>query len=163
MDEISGLRKTYFFPLLKACERRNFDFCVFLRMCSLTKYLQIVFSRWNITLHIRKNTQKSQFLLSQAFKWKKIMCFDIPRCHLKLLLWFKKNFLITLMIEIITNWNYSLTEMTEITDWLASWNYWNYWLTNGFALVTRAVTCKLPRAPYRLHFSIPKWNYVFCL
>ena len=29
-----GLRKTYFFPHLKACERRNFDFCVFLRMCS---------------------------------------------------------------------------------------------------------------------------------
>ena len=30
-----GLRKTYFFHL-KACERRNFDFCVFLRMSSGT-------------------------------------------------------------------------------------------------------------------------------
>ena len=29
-------------------------------------------------LHIRKNTQKSKFLLSQAFKWKKIMFFVIP-------------------------------------------------------------------------------------
>ena len=31
-----GLRKTYFFFHLEACERRNFDFCVFLRMCSVT-------------------------------------------------------------------------------------------------------------------------------
>ena len=29
-------------------------------------------------LHIRKNTQKSKFLLSQAFKWKRIMFFVIP-------------------------------------------------------------------------------------
>ena len=29
-------------------------------------------------LHIRKNTQKSKFLLSQAFKWKKIRFFVIP-------------------------------------------------------------------------------------
>ena len=36
------------------------------RMCSYT-----------VTLHIRKNTQKSKFLLSQAFKWKKIMFFVI--------------------------------------------------------------------------------------
>ena len=28
-----GLRKHNFFPLLKACDRRIFDFCVFLRMC----------------------------------------------------------------------------------------------------------------------------------
>ena len=38
-------------------------------------------------LHIRKIKQKSKFLLSQAFKWKKIM----------FLLCFKNNFLITLM------------------------------------------------------------------
>ena len=31
-----------------------------------------------VTLHIRKNTQKSKFLLSQAFKWKRIMFFVIP-------------------------------------------------------------------------------------
>ena len=31
-----GLRKTYFFPHLKACERRNFDFCVFLEKSSVT-------------------------------------------------------------------------------------------------------------------------------
>ena len=30
-----GLIKTYFFPHLKACERKNFDFCVFLRVGSL--------------------------------------------------------------------------------------------------------------------------------
>ena len=29
-------------------------------------------------LHVRKNTQKSQFLLSQALKWEKIMFFVIP-------------------------------------------------------------------------------------
>ena len=29
-------------------------------------------------LHIRKNTQKSKFLLSQAFKWKRIVFFVIP-------------------------------------------------------------------------------------
>ena len=29
-------------------------------------------------LHIRKNTQKSKFLLSQAFEWKKIMFYVIP-------------------------------------------------------------------------------------
>ena len=55
----------------------RFDFCVFLRMCSVTIYLQIVFSPG--TLHIRKNTQKSKFLLSQAFKWKKNYVFRNPR------------------------------------------------------------------------------------
>ena len=34
-------------------------------------------------LHIRKNTQKSKFLLSQAFKWKKIMFFVIPEMPYK--------------------------------------------------------------------------------
>ena len=29
-------------------------------------------------LHIRKNTQKSKFLLSRAFKWEKIMFFVVP-------------------------------------------------------------------------------------
>ena len=29
-----GLRKTYFFFHFKACERGNFDFYVFIRMCS---------------------------------------------------------------------------------------------------------------------------------
>ena len=29
-------------------------------------------------LHIRKNTQKSKFLLSQTFKWKKKLFFVIP-------------------------------------------------------------------------------------
>ena len=45
LDGISGIAKNIFFFHLKACERRNFDFCVFLRMCSVMKYLQIVFSR----------------------------------------------------------------------------------------------------------------------
>ena len=30
-------------------------------------------------LHIRKNTQKSKFLLSQTLKWKKIMFFRNPQ------------------------------------------------------------------------------------
>ena len=33
---------------------------------------------YTFTLHIRKNTHKSKFLLSQAFKWEKIMFFVIP-------------------------------------------------------------------------------------
>ena len=37
-----------------------------------------MFSRGEtVTLHICKNTQKSKFLLSKAFKWKKIMFFVI--------------------------------------------------------------------------------------
>ena len=31
-----------------------------------------------VTLDIGKNTQKSKFLLSETFKWKKIMFFVIP-------------------------------------------------------------------------------------
>ena len=50
-------------------------------------------------LHIRKNTQKSKFLLSQAFQWKKIMLFVIPEMPSKLLLCFKKDFLITLSMH----------------------------------------------------------------
>ena len=34
LDGISGITKNIFFFHLKAYERRNFDFCVFLRMCS---------------------------------------------------------------------------------------------------------------------------------
>ena len=33
---------------------------------------------FNGILHIRKNTQKSKFFLSQTYKWKKIMFFVIP-------------------------------------------------------------------------------------
>merc|ERR1711911_215735 len=77
-----GLRKHIFFHL-EACERRNFDFCV---LCSYgcvvgpCSYTCLGLSRmcsYTDPLHIRKNTQKSKFLLSQAFKWKKIMFFVI--------------------------------------------------------------------------------------
>ena len=47
-------------------------------------------------LHIRKNTQKSKFLLSQAFKWKQIMFFVIPEMPSKTFVMVKKNFLVTL-------------------------------------------------------------------
>ena len=47
-------------------------------------------------LHIRKNTQKSKFLLSQAFNWKKIMFFVIPEMPSKTFVIVQKNFLITL-------------------------------------------------------------------
>ena len=46
-------------------------------------------------LHIRKNTQKSKFLLSQALKWKKIMFFVIPEMPSKTFVIVLKNFLIT--------------------------------------------------------------------
>ena len=78
-----GLRKTYFFPHLKACERRNFDFvcsngCVVSRLHCYGKWQQTMHED-NMTLHIRKNTQKSKFLLSQAFKWGKKYVFRSPR------------------------------------------------------------------------------------
>ena len=47
-------------------------------------------------VHTRKNTQKSKFLLSQAFKWKKIMFFVIPEMSSKTFVMLQKNFLITL-------------------------------------------------------------------
>ena len=51
---------------------------------------------YTVTLHIRKNTQKSKFLLSQAFKWKKNMFFVIPEMPSKTFAMVKKNFLVTL-------------------------------------------------------------------
>ena len=51
-------------------------------------------------LHIRKNTQKSKFLLSQAFKWKKYMFFVIPEMPSKtFVMVLKKNFQITLRVK----------------------------------------------------------------
>ena len=49
-------------------------------------------------LHIRKNTQKSKFLLSQTFKWGKNTFFVIPEMPSKTydIVFKKKNFLITL-------------------------------------------------------------------
>ena len=46
-------------------------------------------------LATRTNTQKSKFLLSQAFKLKKNMFFVIPEMPSKTLVMVKKNFLIT--------------------------------------------------------------------
>ena len=58
LDGISGITKNIIVFFLKACERRNFDFCVFLRMCIVTKYLHIVFSRWNsYTTHPYEHTE----------------------------------------------------------------------------------------------------------
>ena len=80
LDGISGITKNIIFFHLKACERGNFDFCVFLRMCSMpggrvwpgvTTSAPSVFNRTHYT-------QKSKFLLSQTFKWKKIMFLVIP-------------------------------------------------------------------------------------
>ena len=50
------------------------------RMCSYT-----------VTLHIRKNTQKSKLSSHRPSNRKNICCSQSPRCHLKLLLWFKKT------------------------------------------------------------------------
>ena len=53
-------------------------------------------------LYIRNNTQKSKFLLSQAFEWKKIMFFVIPEIPSKtFVMLYKKNFLITLRLNMI--------------------------------------------------------------
>ena len=73
-----GLRKTHFFFHLQACERRNFDLCVFLRMCSLTKYLQIVFSRLNsYTTHPQEHTKIKVSPLT-GLQMEKKMLFGIP-------------------------------------------------------------------------------------
>ena len=92
-----GLRKTYFFPHLKACERRNFDFCVFLRMCSVTKYLQIVSSVKQLH-YTSVRTQKNQsFSSHRPSNGKKMMFFVIPEMPSKtFVMVLKKNFLITL-------------------------------------------------------------------
>ena len=53
------------------------------------------------------NTQKSKFLLSQAFKWKKIMFFVIPEMPSKTFVIVKKkkkNFLITLTRTCLHSW-----------------------------------------------------------
>ena len=61
---------------------------LFSPLSSFLSYNQDSTGPVTVTLHIRKNTQKSRFLLSQTLKWKKL-CFSYsPRCHLKLLLWF---------------------------------------------------------------------------
>ena len=44
-------------------------------------------------LHIRKNTQKSKFLLSQTLKWTKIMFFVIPEMPSKIFVMVKKKLL----------------------------------------------------------------------
>ena len=102
-----GFRKTYFFSHLKACERRNFDFCVFLRVDSLPFKNSLCGPAWHVRsvhspyinrflkgrLLTRKNTQKSNFLLSQAFKWKKkIMFFVIPEMPSKTFVMLYKTF-----------------------------------------------------------------------
>ena len=52
-------------------------------------------------LYIHKNTQQSKFLLSQTFKWKKIMFFVIPEMPSKTFVVLKKNFLITLRTVVL--------------------------------------------------------------
>ena len=75
-----GYQKHIFFFHLKACVRRNFDLCVFLRVYSLpggrvwpgaTRALRL-FTLYKPVLNGQTaHTQKSKFLLSQAFKWEK--------------------------------------------------------------------------------------------
>ena len=57
-------------------------------------------SSGTVPLDIRKNTQKSNFLLSQAFKWKKNMFFVITEMASKTSVMVKKNFPITLSIDL---------------------------------------------------------------
>ena len=108
--------KHHFFPL-RVCERRNFDFCVFLRMCSGSGGRMLVrklagmttacrrplppFSLYkpvfNKTHYTSVRTHKNQsFSSHRPSNGKKLSFSKSPRCHLKLLLCFKKNFLITL-------------------------------------------------------------------
>ena len=90
LDGMSGITKNIIFFHLEVCERRNFDFCVFLRMISGSGWRPVYISwmegtdvltpssslpAYRAPLHIRKNTQKSKFLLSQTLKCKKKICF----------------------------------------------------------------------------------------
>ena len=78
-----GLRKTFFFHL-KACERRNFDFCVFLRMCSVTvtgPVLSWLYDRnedkWTEQLHYTSvRTHKNQRFSSHRPSNGKKLCFS---------------------------------------------------------------------------------------
>ena len=91
LDGISGITKNIIFFHLKACERRNFDFCVFLRVYSMPVKtgLYKLNGEWDVVtpgptrppgiLHIRKNTQQSKFFRPQALKWKKNYVFRNPR------------------------------------------------------------------------------------
>ena len=65
-------------------------------------------------LHIRKNTQKSKFLLSQAFNWKKNKFFVTPEMPSKTFVLFKKNFLITLRMRTMLKENLVVLEWSDL-------------------------------------------------
>ena len=75
-----GLRKTYFFTILGSVRGEILILFVLTVVQWVRRSLHSAYINRFLTdpLHIRKNTQKSKFLLSQAFKWKKIMFFVIP-------------------------------------------------------------------------------------
>ena len=85
IDGISGITKNIiFFPIWRPVRGETMIFvcsygCVVSRLHCYGKWQQMQIVLKTVTLHIRKNTQKSKFLLSQAFKWKKIMFFVIPK------------------------------------------------------------------------------------
>ena len=60
----------------KKFQCRYLDLCLFITRNKSFRWLKSVLTD---PLHIRKNTQKSKFLLSQAFKWEKNMFFRNPR------------------------------------------------------------------------------------
>ena len=103
-----GLRKTYFFFIWRLVRGETLIFVCFYGwvVCPLKTGLYKVNGRSaRVTpghtrppgrLPTRKNTQKSKFLLSQAFKWKKIMFFVIPEMPYETFVMLYKNFLITL-------------------------------------------------------------------
>ena len=96
-----GLRKTYFFSQLKACERRNLDFCVFFR---LSAYI-------NRFLTGRLPTHKNQSVSSHKPSNGKIMFFVIPEMPSKTFVkLYKKNFLITLSNPDVEIWPRDVTQ-----------------------------------------------------
>ena len=82
-----GLQKNIFFPHLRACERRNFDFCLFLRVGSLpggrvwpgvTRALRPFTLYKPVFNGQTTQTQKSKFLLS-SLQMEKNYVFRNPR------------------------------------------------------------------------------------
>ena len=83
-----GLRKTSFFSIWRPVRGETLIFVCFYDVRSFhSAYINRFLAG---ILHIRKNTQKSKFLLSQTLKWKKMMFFVIPEMPSKTFVMVKK-------------------------------------------------------------------------
>ena len=111
LDGISGITKIIIFFHLKVCERRNFDFCVFLRMCSMPVKNRFIKAEWRERTSSRRapNARRAYYTSVKTQKNKSFSCF-------------KKNFLITLRPEKKMSQDDNCCSLSE--------NYVSEWRTN---------------------------------